>query len=412
MMMGCTKRTSRQLLIITAALILLIYLPLNLFYLVFVTPRQSADNTGNKGNNNNNNQLANVAIQISDLQSDEFGNVNVVLSLNIKELLAYLGDEKLRNGEATGNPPPDNVEFVINNPNVCRNSSKIKYIVYVHTSPKNSHRRTLLRQTWTSRTLFSERIIERVFLMGRTDEANLQAKIQAESDRHGDIIQGDFADNYRNLTLKALMGLKWVSTYCRQAEFAIKADDDAFVNIFNLLRLLERHRGKKRLLACPLWGDNSMPILRDPSKCAKWCVKYNEFPGRRYFPKYCAGLTFVLSVDLVQLLYKASKTTPFFWIDDVYVTGILPMKVKDVEYVSLIKNFTLKPEEAMAQLKNVNKSLTHLFVHAKKPEGFLPMWQQLLNRLPLDDIRLLSTDTIEQVPALKKAISPGAKGKN
>ena len=404
-MISCSKRTSRQLLTVMTALILLVYLLLNLFYLAFGIARQSGSGDDYSGSKGINSDEARFPLEITDLQGDEFGNVKVVLSLNVKELLAYLGDEKLKNGEATGNPPPKDVQFVINSPNICRNSSKIKYIVYVHTSPENIQKRALLRETWASRTLFKHRIIERVFLMGRSDKPDLEAKILAESHRYGDIIQGDFHDDYRNLTLKALMGLKWVATYCEQAEFAIKADDGAFINIFSLLHLLEGYRGKKNLLACPLWGDNSMPILRDPAKCAKWCVRYNEFPGRRYFPKYCAGLTFVLSADLVQQLYAASKTTPFFWIDDVFVTGILPTKVKDVKYVSLIKNFTLKQEEAMAQLQDVNTSLTYLFVHAKKPEGYLPMWQQLLKRLPLTEVQLLNPDVIDQVPDMKKAAS-------
>ena len=394
-------------LIITGVLILVIYLPLNLFYLLFIAPRQVERHDESLGNKPKTEDR--FAVQITDITSDEYGNVKVVLSLGIKELLGYLDGNNINKGEVTGNPPPDNVQFVINSPNVCRNSSKVKYIVYVHSSPENLHKRNLLRQTWISRTLFAERVIERVFLMGRSSKPGVQAKIQAEANTYGDVVQGDFEDNYKNLTLKALMGLKWVSVYCTQAEFAIKADDDAFVNIFNLLHLLEQHRGKKKLLACALWRDNSMPILRDPSKCSKWCVKFNEFPGRRYFPKYCAGLTFVFSTDLVQLLYNTSRTTSFFWIDDVYVTGILPMKVKNMEYISLIKNFTLKQDEALAQLKDANKSMTNLFVHVKKSEDFLPMWQLLLKRLTIDDVKLLGTDVIERSPSMKQLLSREAK---
>jgi hypothetical protein len=267
----------------------------------------------------------------------------------------------------------------------------------------------LLRETWASRHLFSERVIERVFLMGRSSKEDVQKKLQAESEKYGDIVQGDFMDVYKNLTLKGLMGLKWISTYCRQADFAIKADDDAFVNIFNLLHVLKQNEGKKKVVACSVWGDNSMPILRDPSKCSKWCVRFNEFPGQRYFPKYCAGLTYALSRDLIPLMYNASFTTPFFWIDDVYLTGLLPAKVKNVEYISLANNFTLKQDDAIAQLKDLNKPLTHIIVHAKRSEEFMNMWNMLLKRLPFDDVKLISTELIEQNAYLKKILASPVK---
>ncbi len=38
---------------------------------------------------------------------------------------------------------------------------------------------------------------------------------------------------------------------------------------------------------------------------------------------------YFLSHDLVQELYRASLSTGFFWVDDVYTTGILPLKVND-----------------------------------------------------------------------------------
>ena len=76
------------------------------------------------------------------------------------------------------------------------------------------------------------------------------------------------------------------------------------------------------------------------------CVKYNEFPGRSHFLQYCTGLTFIMSCDIIPEMYKALYSTPFFWIDDVYVTGALTPKVKNIEYIDLVKNFTLK--EAIA----------------------------------------------------------------
>ncbi len=74
----------------------------------------------------------------------------------------------------------------------------------------------------------------------------------------------------------------------------------------------------------------------------KWlfcrCVEEHEFPGRTGYPKYCAGINFILSADLVPELYRASFSTGFFWVDDVFATGILPLKVNNIIKPSADKN--------------------------------------------------------------------------
>lgn len=59
-----------------------------------------------------------------------------------------------------------------------------------------------------------------------------------ESAIHKDIIQEGFIDSYNNLTLKSVMLLKQVVTYCKQVDFILKSDDDMFVHVLNLLQLI------------------------------------------------------------------------------------------------------------------------------------------------------------------------------
>ncbi len=54
-----------------------------------------------------------------------------------------------------------------------------------------------------------------------TTESELKT-ISEEQKLYGDIVQGSFTEHYTNLTLKAIMGLKWVSEYCSNAPYAIK----------------------------------------------------------------------------------------------------------------------------------------------------------------------------------------------
>ena len=62
----------------------------------------------------------------------------------------------------------------------------------------------------------------------------MQKKIYKESEKYEDIIQGDFIDTYHNLSYKAVMGNVWVSEFCEQAEFVVKADDDQFIDLYEV----------------------------------------------------------------------------------------------------------------------------------------------------------------------------------
>lgn len=50
-------------------------------------------------------------------------------------------------------------------------------------------------------------------------------------DLFGDIIIADMKDSYKNLTLKVLYMVEWASTYCSNARFFMKTDDDVFLNV-------------------------------------------------------------------------------------------------------------------------------------------------------------------------------------
>ncbi|CAK9293522.1 unnamed protein product [Gordionus sp. m RMFG-2023] len=63
-----------------------------------------------------------------------------------------------------------------------------------------------------------------------------------------------------------------------------------------------------------------MSVVRDPS--SKWYVSEKDF-GNKTFPSYCSGWAVLLPINAVyKLMYSAPKL-PYFWIDDVHITGSL-----------------------------------------------------------------------------------------
>ena len=73
-----------------------------------------------------------------------------------------------------------------------------------------------------------------MFCTGSTFDENIQRSLEEESQEYGDLVQGDFLDNYHNLSYKGIMGNLWVAEFCSQAEFLVKTDDDMFVDMYEV----------------------------------------------------------------------------------------------------------------------------------------------------------------------------------
>ena len=333
-------------------------------------------------------------VEFRDIVPGPNNSIDLTVRLPLLSLLKSIDASVFRDGEATLNPIPNDPPFFLANENFCTKSANLKYIVYVHSAPSNFERRLHLRRHWANPYLFLDGRLKTVYLMGKADNDNTQKHVMEESARFGDIVIGDFADHYENLTIKGIFGLKWLSLHCKQVQYVIKADDDAFVNIFKLMDLMDEYASHRRVVMCGLW--TVMPILRDSRTCKKWCVKYSEFPGRQFFPKYCAGVTYTLSRDIVDDMYSFASKTPFFWIDDVYVTGLLLGKTKNVEYVSLLKKISLREKKTLDQYMNasVPYSDLHYFTHVRKPPTMTTLFQQALRRQGIGNLEKLNKTAI------------------
>ena len=188
----------------------------------------------------------------------------------------------------------------------------------------------VITTTMTMKTLFLLLQIRSVFLLGEVSNASQQTALQQEHVQFGDLLQGHFLDSYHNLSHKGVMGFRWVSLHCARVRLVVKLDDDVFFDTFKLLYRYWGHiRDKKRSIFCSLWKAHTMQILRD----GKWTVEEKIFRNRTTFPyNYCSGLTVMMTGDMMPALFSAAKVAPVFWIDDVYLYGILPAIASDVTF--------------------------------------------------------------------------------
>ena len=219
-----------------------------------------------------------------------------------------------------------NFHYLINNPWLChQDEQSIGLLVWVHSTPKHARRRQAIRETWANQKHFSPPTgsMRVVFFIGAVNDDTLQNKLYYENEVYSDLVQESYEDSYRNLTYKGMSALKWITRYCRNTNLLLKIDDDMVVDMQALfLRLAKTIKYPEQAfvstIVCALIPDGR-PLRH---KDSKWMVTEEEYPRNEY-PPYCSGLASLLSPDLIPKLWEISEKTKYFWLEDVFLTGLL-----------------------------------------------------------------------------------------
>lgn len=131
---------------------------------------------------------------------------------------------------------PIKFSFLIKPKKICDKTTKL--IIFVHSKLDHFNARNEIRLTWGS---FEKSLNYRlIFLIGLQTEENrtIEQMLKKEQNKYDDLVRGNFIDTYRNLTYKHVMGYKYILHYCATVNFILKSDDDAFLNIFEIIDLL------------------------------------------------------------------------------------------------------------------------------------------------------------------------------
>ncbi|XP_041847437.1 beta-1,3-galactosyltransferase 2 [Melanotaenia boesemani] len=241
------------------------------------------------------------------------------------------GDPRLKTTEAANSSqskvedPNDTVTpgpftYTINEPDKCaKNRSAPFLVLLIATEARQVEVRNAIRQTWGNESVAPALGLIRLFLLGKTDGelgAPQQKMLQAESKRYHDIIQQDFLDSYKNLTIKTLMGMNWVAMHCPLARYVMKTDSDMFVNTHYLIYKLLRPELKPRKKY--FTGYNMRGFAPNRNKNSKWYMPPALYPGDKY-PTFCSGTGYVFSGDIAVKIYRISRSIPLLQLEDVYV---------------------------------------------------------------------------------------------
>ena len=192
--------------------------------------------------------------------------------------------------------------------------STLFLLILVSTNVGNFDRRHLIRRTWGAdysiKTLWKT-----IFLLGKNQNVKEMEMTKQESQIYGDMVQADYYEHFWNMSYKVAMGFEWSVKYCTFS-YLLKADDDVFVNTFELLDFLNKHTTPKK----KLYTGNIM-VGSVVMRKGRYGVSEEEYNGTFYKP-YCSGGGYVLSRDVVKKFLNYFDVLRPLKIDDAYI-GLL-----------------------------------------------------------------------------------------
>ena len=240
---------------------------------------------------------------------------NLNLNSNINNCTKVRNDNSEINQESLFNPN----QLLLSEPSYDICSNKTILVAIVMTAPDFFSKRSLIRKTWGKMEKYSN--ISVVFLVGKSRQEYINEMVRQENLIYRDILQYDFLDSYYKRTAKVIMGFKWISQFCKFAKYLMKVDDDILVNTQQVLHFLNSLKVKRMKKTWIGRCHSKEPVNRNSS--SKYFVSYLNYKNK-YLPPFCVGSAYLLTIDLIHVLYDTSlQKYPPFHLEDAYIGFLL-----------------------------------------------------------------------------------------
>uniref|UniRef100_A0A914H2G6 Hexosyltransferase n=1 Tax=Globodera rostochiensis TaxID=31243 RepID=A0A914H2G6_GLORO len=185
-----------------------------------------------------------------------------------------------------------------------------------------------IRQTWMNDSVPGEVIRFLIADVRDGEAANVQKKLEEEQAEHGDLVfLHGFVDIYAHIHLKWYGALEWQQSFCANAKWVMKVDDDALVHLRRLAHWTEK-KFRQIVVQNPLVYFGNIFHLSRPHRRpqSKWYISKDVYPKDMY-PDFMQGtvyLTIYLTTSAtINAILLYTRQTDGFYLDDVLYTGIL-----------------------------------------------------------------------------------------
>ncbi|XP_045647123.1 beta-1,3-galactosyltransferase 9 [Ursus americanus] len=216
--------------------------------------------------------------------------------------------------------------YILSQSELCKGKN-IFLLSLIFSSPGNGTRRDLIRKTWGNVTSVQGHHVLTMFALGMPVLVTTQQEIDKESHKNNDIIEGIFLDSTENQTLKIITMMQWAVTFCPNALFILKVDEEMFVNLPSLVDYLLNLKEHLEDTYVGRVIHQDTPN-RDPN--SQEFVPFSEYP-EKYYPDYCSGEAFIMSQEVARMMYVVFKEVPIMVPADVFVgicaksIGLIPI---------------------------------------------------------------------------------------
>ena len=257
---------------------------------------------------------------------------------------------------------------------VCQGSSDPDILLLIFSAIGEQRDREVVRRTWLQAAKMNTGDVRYIFLVGshHWGPSTEQDQLAMESKHYGDILQNDYVDSYRNMTIKTLAGLKWAVKHCKQVQYVMKVDTDIYLNMPKWWQLM--FGPEKELLKNKVFGHcrRTPPVIRTPYH--RYGISVDTFADWRH-PSFCRGPSYAMTWQLAAEVVNQSYRQPFIPVEDAYLGHCIR---------SLRKGIYNPPDINMLDLREVRGkidqrpcSLVDEFytIHAVSSDELLELWQ-------------------------------------
>ncbi|CAM4911977.1 unnamed protein product [Rotaria socialis] len=227
-------------------------------------------------------------------------------------------------------------------------SNDIDLIIIIISSSSHFLERESIRETWGSMPNLMNIRSQCIFVVGYQDGNSIFEELLNEAKSKHDLLYLTVDDD--SMVGKELHAYKWLEKYCSNVTFTFKTNDYFFVNTFLLHELIQELTTNPQQYQNRYLYNNSLESLftahinpgankflfgrmfqasrphRD--KLSPFYVSYKEYPKDLY-PPYCSIFGYLMDSKTRNLLTEEGlKDKSPFRFSDVYITGILPERLR------------------------------------------------------------------------------------